>query len=73
MQGRHLASYCRLGTEEEHLLHQMFDRQQLSARAYHRLLKVARTIADLDGEKEIRTPHLLEAVRYRSLEAKYWG
>ena len=73
MQAGHVAEFCPLRAEEERLLGRMFDEKQLSARANHRLLKVARTIADLAGEKDIRTPHILEAVGYRSLEAKYWG
>ena len=73
MQHRHLKEICRLGKEEEALMKRVFEQKQLSARAYHRLLKVARTLADLDGEKDIRPPHLLEAVSYRSLEAKFWG
>ena len=49
-----------------------FERMNLSARAYHRIIKVARTIADLDGEKEIRSVHLLEAIGYRSVDQKFW-
>ena len=73
MQNRHLKEYCPLGPEEERLMRQLFEKKRLSARAYHRLLKVARTLADLEGEKNIRPPHLLEAAGYRSLEEKYWG
>lgn len=63
--------YCSLGKEEQAYMEQLYHSLQLSARAYHRILKVARTIADLAGEDEIRTEHLLEASFYRpSLE--YW-
>lgn len=50
-----------------------FERLDLSARAYHRIIKVARTIADLEGEPRIREPHLLEAVGYRSVDRKFWN
>ena len=49
-----------------------FERMNLSARGYHRVIKVARTIADLAGEKTIREPHLLEALGYRSAYQKFW-
>lgn len=66
-----IGRYCMLGTEEQSFMEQLYHSLQLSARAYHRILKVARTIADLAGEEQIRTEHLLEASFYRpSLE--YW-
>ena len=64
--------YCRLGKEEEELMKQAYDTYDFSTRTYTRVLKVARTVADLAGSEEIRAEHLSEAVRYRSLEHSIW-
>ena len=65
--------YCLLGVKEKELMKSVYSRMNLSARAYHRILKVARTIADLDSSEGIEKKHLSEAILYRSLERKYWG
>lgn len=64
--------YCVLGTEEKKVMGQMYHTLSLSARAYHRILKTARTIADLEGYGEITKDHLLEAACYRPSE-EYWN
>ena len=64
--------YCQLGSMEKDLIRQAFDRLGLSARAYHKILKMARTIADLEAAKTINVMHLTEALSYRSLDRKYW-
>jgi len=70
MQARHLKRFCQLDGEGEKLLEMVVDRLGMSARSYSRILKVARTIADLSGEEKIRQPHLSEAVQYRGLDRK---
>lgn len=68
MQTRHIRKFCILDAEGERLLETVTDRLGLSARTYTRILKLARTIADLAGEERIRQPHLAEAIQYRGLE-----
>ncbi len=68
MSTRDLGRYCRLDSAGEKLLEAAMLRLGLSARAYSRVLKVARTVADLDGEASIRPQHVAEAVQYRSLD-----
>lgn len=67
-----LQEFCRLGEAENNILKMAFDRMGLSARAHSRILKVARTIADLAGEKDITAAHLAEAIQYRNLDRKYF-
>ena len=71
--GSLLKKHIRLRQKEEQFLERIFERKAFSARAYFRILKLARTIADMEGEERIETKHLSEAVFYRSLDKKYWG
>ena len=65
-----IEKYCVLGDRERMLLKGAFDRLNLSARAYHKILKVARTIADLDGSENITSVHIAEAIQYRTYDRK---
>ena len=65
-------NYTKIANDSKKILEISFEKLGLSARAYSRILKVARTIADLDGKKDIEVNHLAEAIQYRSLDRKYW-
>lgn len=73
MNAKMLRAYCRLDAASAALLERAMERLNLSARAYDRILKVARTIADLAGAAEIGTAHIAEAINYRSLDRESWG
>lgn len=68
-----LRTVCRIGESGSTLLKNAMEKLGLSARAYDRILKLARTIADLEGAEDIRTEHLAEAINYRSLDRENWG
>ena len=68
-----LKKYCVMSNEASSLLRISFDKLGMSARAYDRILKVARTIADLSGSKIIEKNHIFSAISFRSLDRKYWG
>ena len=68
-----IRKHCAISAEGEKLLENAVTRLGLSARAHDRILKVARTIADLDGSAEIATKHLSEAIQYRTLDRSYWS
>lgn len=68
-----LRKHCGISVEGEKLLENAITRLGLSARAHDRILKVARTIADLDGSENIEPRHLSEAIQYRTLDRSYWA
>lgn len=68
MNNRDIEKHCHLEKKDRQLVEQAINQLGLSARAYHRILKLARTIADIDGEKKIHTRHLSEAIGYRRLD-----
>ncbi|MEN3202519.1 MAG: YifB family Mg chelatase-like AAA ATPase [Atribacterota bacterium] len=68
MKTRHIKKFCLLSRDTKHFLEETLHRLSLSARAYHRVLKVARTIADLEGKEHIEVRHLAEAIQYRFLD-----
>jgi magnesium chelatase family protein len=67
-----IRKYCELDSESKDLLRMAMDKMGLSARAYDRILKVSRTIADLEINEKIKASHISEAVQYRSLDRKFW-
>ena len=72
MQSKEIRAFCKLDKSSKTLLKQAMDRLKLSARAYDRILKVARTMADLDQQENIGKDHLLEAIQYRNLDRPGW-
>jgi magnesium chelatase family protein len=72
MSPRLIRKYCRIDSESETMLERAMARLGLSARAYDRILKVSRTIADLHNSDAITSAHVSEAVHYRSLDRTYW-
>ncbi len=68
LNNKEVEKFCTLKEKEKLLLNKAMDKLKLSARAYHRILKLARTIADIENSQDIETPHLTEAISYRSLD-----
>ena len=73
MPGNKIKDICAISESGTQLLKTAMQKLNLSARAYDRILKVSRTIADLDASSEIKTEHLAEAIQYRSLDRENWG
>ena len=73
MGARQIRQHCRVGEEGKELLRAAIQQLGLSARAYDRILRLARTVADLAGREEIAVEHVAEAIQYRTLDRKLWG
>jgi magnesium chelatase family protein len=71
--GAKMKQYCALGKKEETFMEQVYKKEQLTGRSFHKILRVARTIADLDAAERIELRHLKEAVCYRNVSERYWG
>ena len=72
MGSKEIEQYCELDDVSKNLIKNAMERLNLSARAYDRILKVARTIADLESSENINASHISEAIQYRSLDRDFW-
>lgn len=73
MSSKQIKSFCQLGAEAEGMMKMAMTELNFSARAYDRILKVARTVADLDGQEQIGAQHVAEAIQYRTLDRNLWA
>ncbi|MDO5755516.1 MAG: YifB family Mg chelatase-like AAA ATPase [Tissierellia bacterium] len=73
MKNKDMKKYIHLDDEVAKVMKMAYDRYKFSARTYHKIIKLARTIADLEESENIGEHHLLEAIRYRTVDQKYWG
>ena len=73
MNPKHTRVFCQLDDESNQLLKMTIEKRGYSARVYDRILKVARTVADLEGSEKIKAQHISESIQYRSLEKSFWG
>jgi magnesium chelatase family protein len=72
MSTKQIKKHCSLDSQAEELLHQAMTELNISARGYNKILKVGRTIADLDHSENVRLEHISEAVQYRNLDRDLW-
>jgi magnesium chelatase family protein len=73
VKGSDTEEYFRVGKKEKKLLEDAFEKLHLTARSYHKILKVARTAADIDCKRDIETGHVLKAICYRNVDRKFWA
>ena len=71
--GDDINTFCPMGDKQKELLRKAFKSLNLSVRAYHKIIKLSRTIADLEESEEIKVPHIEEAISYRTINRKYWN
>ena len=72
MSNKQVEKYCILGKKEKRILEKAFNKYNLSARMYYKILKVARTLADIDERENISEEDITEAICYRTIDKKYW-
>ena len=73
VRGADIEEYFRVGKKQKKLLEDAFENLNLTARSYHKILKVARTAADLECQKDIETSHIMQAICYRNVDRKFWA
>jgi magnesium chelatase family protein len=73
MSTRQIRTFCELGADAEKLLERAMQQQGLTARVHDCILKVARTIADFEGQAQLTVSHIAEAIQYRTLDRSYWS